>query len=73
MRNNIEETKAFKALDKIAQNMLNKRANRLQIDDAIIQCKTIGLEKWKAISGLPNKWKKIVEEIHLKNEEILIN
>ncbi len=61
----IENTKAFKALNQIAQKMINKRANRLQIEDSIIQAKTIGFDAWKAQTGLPLNWQPIVKEIVL--------
>lgn len=63
MKQLIENSKAFKSLDGLSQKFLNKRANRIQVEDAIIQARTIGVETWKAQSSLPNKWKKIVEEI----------
>lgn len=59
----IENTQAFKALNQIAQKMINKRVNRLQIEDAIIQAKSIGFEAWKAQTGLPLNWQPIVKEL----------
>lgn len=69
MKHLIVESKAFKSLDTLSQGMINRRANRIQIEDAIIQARTIGLETWKGQTALPNKWKKIVEEI-IKSEKI---
>lgn len=63
MKNLIEESKAYNALSSQAKSIINKRRSRLQIEDAIIQAKTMGLEAWKAISPIPDNWKKIVEEI----------
>lgn len=68
MKHLIIESKAFNALDTLSQGMINRRANRIQIEDAIIQARNIGLETWKRQTDLPNKWKKIVEEIILKEQ-----
>ena len=68
MKTLIENTTAYKALEGLSQGMINRRANRIQIEDAIIQARTIGLDTWKGQTALPNKWKKIVEEIILKEQ-----
>lgn len=68
MKQLIENSKSFKVLDKLSQSMINRRANRIQIEDAIIQARNLGLEVWKSQTDLPNKWKKIVDEI-IKNEK----
>ena len=59
----IEETQAYKNLPLISQQMVLKRANRLQIEDAVIQARTIGLQRWKQITPLQERWKAIVVEI----------
>ena len=63
----IDETKAFKALPPLSQQMALKRVNRLQIEDAIIIARTIGIEQWKASTPLQPRWQQIVVEI-IENE-----
>ncbi len=65
MIDKIQNTKAFKAMEPYARQMVEKRANRIQIEDAVIQAKNIGLEAWKSQTAIPVKWQKIVEEITL--------
>lgn len=59
----IENSKAFKALEPHTQGMIRKRANRIQIEDAIIQARNIGVEQWKAQKVICNQWAAIVIEI----------
>ena len=63
MRQLIENAKAFKALEPHAQKMVIKRANRVQIEDAIIQARNIGVEQWKTQKVICNQWAAIVIEI----------
>ena len=62
----IDQTQAYQRLNDVAKMMVVKRANRLQIEDAVIQAKNLGLEVWNTQTNLPHKWREIVEEI-LKN------
>lgn len=64
----IENSKAFKALEPHVKKMVIKRANRVQIEDAIIQARNIGVEQWKTQTGICNKWAAIVIEI-INNEK----
>lgn len=59
----IHETKAFKELQPLSQQMVLKRINRIQIEDQIIIARTIGIEKWKNQNPLQERWRKIVIEI----------
>ncbi|WP_293871667.1 hypothetical protein, partial [Flavobacterium sp.] len=59
----IDETKAFAALEPMVKKMVLKRVNRVGIEDEIIIARTIGLDKWKAQTGLQERWKTIVVEI----------
>lgn len=59
----IQSTEAYKSLDHIAQKMINKRSSFIRIQDAVIQARNIGLEKWGTQNDLPTKWKAIVVEI----------
>ena len=59
----IDQTKTFLAMPPLTQKLVMKRVNRIQIVDQIIIARTIGLEKWKAQTGLQERWKKIVIEI----------
>ena len=63
----IDQTQAYQRLNDVAKIMVVKRANRLQIEDAVIQAKNIGLEVWNAQTNLPHKWREIVEEILTAN------
>lgn len=63
MKNQIEESKAYSTLSSQAKSIINKRVSRLQIEDAVIQARTMGIEAWRSISAIPDNWKKIVEEI----------
>lgn len=64
----IQETKAFNNLPGLSQALILKRVNRLQIEDAIIIARTIGVENWKKQTGLQGRWQSIVVEV-LQNEE----
>ena len=59
----IDQTKTFLLLQPLSQQMVLKRVNRIQIEDAIIIARTIGLEKWKAQTPLQERWKQIVCDI----------
>lgn len=59
----IDQTKAFVQLQPLSQQMILKRVNRIQIEDAIIIARTIGIEKWKEQTPLQERWKMIVIEI----------
>jgi hypothetical protein len=59
----IQETKAFKKLQPLSQQMVLKRVNRIEIEDAIIIARTIGIEKWRTQTPLQERWKQIVIEI----------
>lgn len=63
MKHIIQETKAFKSFEITAQKIVNRHASQVQIEDAIIQARNIGINNWKAQTGLPKKWQSIVEEI----------
>ncbi|GIZ10264.1 hypothetical protein [Flavobacterium sp. UMI-01] len=67
MKEKIEATNAFKTLEPLAQRMVSKRANRIQIEDNIIQARNLGLEQWKTQTALCNKWQTIVEQV-IKSE-----
>ncbi|WP_220764334.1 hypothetical protein, partial [Flavobacterium sp. UMI-01] len=41
MKEKIEATNAFKTLEPLAQRMVSKRANRIQIEDNIIQARNL--------------------------------
>lgn len=60
MRQLIENTVAFKALDLIAQKMILKRANRIQVEEEIVIARNIGLDVWGKQTPLQERWKKIV-------------
>lgn len=59
----IDQTEAFKKLQPLSQQMVLKRVNRIEIEDAIIIARTIGIEKWRAQTPLQERWKHIVIEI----------
>ena len=59
----IQDTKAFGKLEPFQQGLINKRINRLQIEDAIVTARNIGYYNWEKITGLPEHWKAIVKEI----------
>jgi len=63
MRQLIQESIAFKALDPISQMIVNKREIRTQIEDAVIQARNMGVAEWKKQSPLLSKHQNIVEEI----------
>lgn len=67
MRHLIEECKAYQDLDSISQKIINKREVRVQIEDAVIQARNMGVPEWKKQTPLLAKHQKIVEEIILKN------
>lgn len=54
--NQIEQTNAFKKLDKFVQNLLIKKANRIQIERAVIHYNATG---------------EIMENIGMNNTKIL--
>lgn len=64
----ITDTEAYKALPELSQKMVMKRINRIEIEDQIIICRTVGIEKWKTITPLGPRARSIVEEI-IKNEQ----
>lgn len=64
----ITDTEAYKTLPELSQKMVMKRVNRVEIEDQIIICRTIGIEKWKTITPLGPRAKSIVEEI-INNEQ----
>jgi len=63
MYKKIKESKAYKSLEPTAQMMINKRTSYVQIQDSVIQARNIGIDTWKAQTGLPKRWQSIVEEI----------
>lgn len=63
MRDKIKNTQTYKSLNDMAKVMIRKHTSFIQIQDSVIQARNIGLDKWKAQTGLPNNWKGIVEEI----------
>ncbi len=63
LRQQIENTKAFKKLEPFQQDIVSKRANRLQIEDAIVTARNIGYANWEKTTPLPAKWREIVKEI----------
>jgi|GEM_PF-4513871 len=65
----IEQTKTFQSLEPMSKQLAIKRVNRLQIEDAIIQARTMGVEAWSAQTGLQERWKNIVKEV-IANEQI---
>jgi len=60
---NIQETEAFKALDSISQLVVKKREVRVQLEDAVIQARNMGIAVWKNQTPILPKHQKIVEEI----------
>lgn len=63
----IQNTKAFKKLTLLSQQMALKRANRIIIEQEIIIARNIGLGKWKTQNPLQERWRAIVAEI-IENE-----
>jgi predicted N-formylglutamate amidohydrolase len=63
MKHQIQETKTYKAMDPVVRTIVNRHASQVQIQDAVIQARNIGIEKWREQTALPNRWKAIVEEI----------
>lgn len=59
----IDETKAFKDLNAISQQMIMKRVNRLQVEEQIIIARNIGIEQWLKQNPLQERWQQIVIEI----------
>lgn len=50
-------------MDPVVRTIVNRHASQVQIQDAVIQARNIGIEKWREQTALPNRWKAIVEEI----------
>ena len=65
----IDQTQAYKALNPISQKLVMKRVNRIQIEDEIIICRNVGVDKWKAQTPLQERWQAIVIEIVDKEKE----
>ena len=63
----IQSTEAYKGLNPIAQKMINKRSSFIRIQDAVIQARNLGIQKWRTQNDLPTNWKAIVEEIVNEN------
>jgi len=63
MLEEIKNTAAYKTLSQFQQDLAVRRNNRMQIVDAVITARAIGLELWKDNNALPNNWRAIVEEI----------
>ena len=63
----IDQTQAYQRLNDVAKMMVVKRANRLQIEDGVIQAKNLGFEVWNNQTNLPYKWREIVKEIVNEN------
>lgn len=63
MKEQIENSKAFQVLDSISRTMVNKRKFRVQIEDAVVQARTMGARAWKKQSPLMEKYKNIVVEL----------
>ena len=59
----IENTKAYKGLQKFQKDLVIRRDNRLKIEDAVITARSIGIEDWKKGTELSTKWQAIVEEL----------
>ena len=62
-RKTIEETAAYKKLNKIQRDMVMKRQNRLAIEHHVEVIKNIGLEQWKKQTMANHINFPIVEEI----------
>lgn len=63
MRQKIENTPTFKAMEPHAQRIAIKRVNRVTIEENIGQARNLGLTQWRLQTPLCNKWQKIVEEV----------
>ncbi|KGO88399.1 hypothetical protein Q765_00335 [Flavobacterium rivuli WB 3.3-2 = DSM 21788] len=63
MLEQIKNSKAYKKLNQFQKDLAIRRNNRLQIEDAVITARAIGLAVWKENNALPNNWRAIVEEI----------
>lgn len=63
MKMNIEDTKTYHKLGKVAKLMVDKASSKRALKDAVTIAKTIGFEKWEKITPIPNNWKGIVKEL----------
>jgi hypothetical protein len=70
MKHLIQSTKAYNKMEPVICKIINRHASQVQIQDAVIQARNLGLEKWREQTDLPNRWKSIVEEI-ITNEQII--
>lgn len=63
MRHLIVESKAYQALNSISKKIVDKREIRVQIEDAIVQARNMGIPEWKKQTPILPKHQNIVEEI----------
>ncbi|MDV6170213.1 hypothetical protein R1T16_17385 [Flavobacterium sp. DG1-102-2] len=63
MTKQIENTKAYKDLDSFKQDIVMKRSNRLQIEDAVVTARAITFEKWQESTSFSASWQNIVKEV----------
>jgi hypothetical protein len=68
MKHLIQATKAYNSMEKVVRTIINRHTSQVQIQDAVIQARNLGVEKWREQTGIPNRWKGIVEEI-VTNEQ----
>lgn len=59
----IEKTEAYDKLAQFQKELVIKRANRLQIENAIIVVGTIGYDNWEKTTKFPSHWRAIVKEL----------
>lgn len=63
MTQQIENTKAYKGMDGFKQDIIMKRSNRLQIEEAVVTARNIGYELWEKGTDFSASWKNIVKEL----------
>ena len=59
----IQYTPTYKKMDKVAQNIVCRYKSQVQISDAVVQARNLGVEQWEKQTNLPTKWRQIVIEI----------
>ena len=68
LKERIENTVAYSKLDNLQKELLKKRSNRIQVEDAYTICKNIGLEKYESQTRINFAHHGILKEL-LANDE----